>query len=280
MIFSIPRKLKITFLILPLVYGGIFPLHSFAAEKLSIELVDWKSDQEVNVTSGDATITSTFVISSTLEITALELNLKSLKTSQTTELADVILIKKIGNLKSYEAKAVIKANQAPRKWIWSFKALKLSDGSLSNLQITDTKWKPYVSVINSVFTQAISSCEKEIDLWNGWIDKFEVTEKNYPEFDGFSLIKIKAPFPFEKLDMSKCESGLNSSEILPNLGNFNFQVEYDAMIVPAMSAHNSAILKAKNSAQKQKSLLCVKGKATIKIGGNNPRCPKGYKIKK
>jgi hypothetical protein len=30
----------------------------------------------------------------------------------------------------------------------------------------------------------------------------------------------------------------------------------------------------------KKSITCVKGKSTKKVSGTNPKCPKGYKLKK
>jgi hypothetical protein len=30
----------------------------------------------------------------------------------------------------------------------------------------------------------------------------------------------------------------------------------------------------------KKTIVCVKGKTTKKVSGSNPKCPKGYKVKK
>jgi hypothetical protein len=30
----------------------------------------------------------------------------------------------------------------------------------------------------------------------------------------------------------------------------------------------------------KKTIVCVKGKTTKKVSGTNPKCPKGYKVKK
>jgi hypothetical protein len=43
-------------------------------------------------------------------------------------------------------------------------------------------------------------------------------------------------------------------------GNYNFEID-------------SAVSKPKVS------ITCIKGKATIKVSGANPKCPKGYRIK-
>jgi hypothetical protein len=42
----------------------------------------------------------------------------------------------------------------------------------------------------------------------------------------------------------------------------------------------ATVMIAGNVAPTKKTITCVKGKSTKKVSGTNPKCPKGYKLKK
>ncbi len=261
---------------------------AFAADTSPPQIVDWQlAESQPNLIPNGATFRSTFVISDESNIDSPKLYLQSTSTSQKSEMAQVTLIKKIGNLTSFEATVSLSKDSAPKEWIWTFSSLRDQFG---NIQSKTQNFNLKVNAFNESFTssdfyyQQRINKEKEsylrtVRLFDNFVKRLDDLLNKYPNDAGLLLAKIKQPnFP---------RTPPEGDDVIISLMKINelvqeFVDEIDRAVEPIFVAERLAADKVaaeRASAIKKTTITCVKGKVTKKVTAVSPKCPAGYKKK-
>jgi hypothetical protein len=302
-------KLRIGYLLLPLALILSSTSPAFAADTAPPQLVDWSNSGGADIANSDGQVKATFILSDDSEIDLPKLLLKSLTTSQMTPFATVKVIQKSGKLTSYEATAVVKKGQAPKNWEWVLYPLSDSLGNQNTQFGPGGTWVSKVNIYNSEYTFDIAQCEVEITKWNGIIDQLSAIEKRYSDDIQVSVFRMKSTFPLDKRNVSECyvQRIAPPNTWLPPIYNeirhlgfalrdgilaladgaeARFNEKADKAAADKAAADKAAADKAaadKAAAKplaKEKTIVCTKGKTSLKVIGKNPKCPPGYKVKK
>lgn len=289
--------------------AGLFLLitpHSLAADTQPPKLVDWTLVTEVSDNSKvDAQFTVRFIISDESQVEVPNLLLKSNSTSQMTSFAQTTQKSKSGNLYSFESVATVKIGQAPRQWQWVLYPLRDALGNTDNSFGPSELWQKEIVVVNSEYTRANVTCEKELSWFNRALDRFFKVEASKPNFKyEFDVLRLKFDLPPALLSTKVCDSEPAFSSKYANLvaglsdamtvalerirAQEDLQAQEKAKAEAEAKAKAEAEAKAKadaeakakaEAAMKKISITCVKGKLIKKVTAINPKCPSGYKKK-
>ena len=297
---------------------GLMQTPAMAADTEAPILVDWTiKSANGNIAETDARLTVAFIISDESSIDQPNLLLKSLTTTQLTAFAEVKEIAKSGRLTSYEATAIVKKGQSPRKWEWVLYPLRDSLGNSSNRFGPDEKWIKTVVLWDKSYHPDITFCENGVDAYNKAVLRFREFETKNPNSEIVSVWKFKQGIPASLIliDSARCESNLQetmnkysaveASNIISGIAGLSDQIivanekiraeaeaktkaeaeakakaEAEAKAAAELKAKQEAEAKAKaEAAQKKSTITCTKGKKVKKVTAVNPKCPKGYKKK-
>jgi hypothetical protein len=192
----------------------------------------------------------------------------------------------------------VQKGQAPKNWEWVLYPLSDSLGNRSTIFGPGGNWDAIVSIFNLDYLPSTSRCEKSVSFWNSGIARLEAAEKKYPGYQDFSIFRLKYFRPLIKLDPTICAprpsdfdentgTGLNMdvSEVIERV-TAKWQEAADKVALDKAAADKAAADKAtadKTTAKpvmKEKIIVCIKGKSSLKVIGKNPKCPAGYKVKK
>jgi hypothetical protein len=283
-------KLRISYLLLPaaLILSSASP--AFAADTAPPQLVDWSNGGSADIANSDGQVKATFILSDDSEIDLPKLLLRSLTTSQMTPFATVKVVQKNGKLTSYEATAVVQKGQAPKLWEWVLYPLSDSLGNRDNKFGPGANWVPKVNVFNTEFTAAVVRCENKVSAFNDLVIILDSAEKKYPNFNDFAIFRLKQPVSYTKQDFSICSGKTIDFEPFgTTVGAFRDAVSALIETVQAKVAEATDKAAADKAAAdkaaakpivKEKTIVCLKGKGSLKVIGKNPKCPAGYKVKK
>ncbi len=292
---------------------------AYAADTSPPELLDWTlKTPSGDISNSDARFTVTFIISDDSTMDNPNLLLKSTSTSQLTAFADVKEVASSGKLKSFEATAVVKKGQSPRKWEWVLYPLRDSLGNTNNKFGPEEKFTRSITVWDSTYTFETSFCENGVQAFNKAALRFREFELNNPNSELFSVAKLKyniADYPVsEVLCITKPEETRNkysvatAADITTEIANLSIKVaelkakqeaeakakleaiqraeseakakaEAEAKAAAELKAKQEAETAAKAAAAKKITITCVKGKTIKKVIAVKPKCPKGYKKK-
>jgi hypothetical protein len=290
-------KLRIGYLLLPvaLILSSTSP--AVASDTAPPQLVDWSSPGGADISTADGLVKAIFILSDDSDIDLPKLLLKSLTTTQMTPFATVKVIQKNGKLISYEATAVVQKGQAPKNWEWVLYPLNDSLGNRSTIFGPGGNWNAIVSIYNSEYSPSTARCERSVTSWNSGIARLEVAEKKYPGYQDFSIFRLKYFRPLIKLELTLCATnpsdfdvnsgtGLNDgvSEVIERVTakwqEAADKVALDKAAADKAAADKAAIKPVAKPLVKEKTIICLKGKSSLKVIGKNPKCPAGYKVKK
>ena len=285
---------------------GLMQTPAMAADTEAPILVDWTiKSANGNIAETDARLTVAFIISDESSIDQPNLLLKSLTTTQLTAFAEVKEIAKSGRLTSYEATAIVKKGQSPRKWEWVLYPLRDSLGNSSNRFGPDEKWIKTVVLWDKSYHPDITFCENGVDTYNKAVLRFREFETKNPNSEIVSVWKLKLRIPDVLIDSAKCETNLQETmnkysvadaamiigglaDLMINVADAKDKAEAEAQAAAELKAKQEAEAKAKAEAEakakleaskKKTTITCVKGKLTKKVTAVNPKCPAGYKKK-
>ena len=277
---------------------GLMQTPAMAADTEAPILVDWTiKSANGNIAETDARLTVAFIISDESSIDQPNLLLKSLTTTQLTAFAEVKEIAKSGRLTSYEATAIVKKGQSPRKWEWVLYPLRDSLGNSSNRFGPDEKWIKTVVLWDKSYHSDITFCENGVGTYNKAVLRFREFETKNPNSEIVSVWKLKLRIPDALIDSAKCETNLQETmnkysvadaamineglaDLMINVADAKAKAEADAKAAAELKAKQEAEAKAKaEAAQKKSTITCTKGKKVKKVTAVNPKCPKGYKKK-
>jgi hypothetical protein len=197
---------RISYLLLPvaLILSSMSP--AIAADTAPPQLVDWSNTRSADISNSDGQLKANFILSDDSEIELPKLILKSLTTTQMSSFATVKVIQKSGKLTSYEATVVVQKGQAARTWEWVLYPLNDSFGNRNTIFGPGGSWNASVDLYNSEYTLITSRCEKNVTSWNAEITRLEIAEKKYPNYEDFSVLRLKSFRPLIKLEPTFCAS--------------------------------------------------------------------------
>ncbi len=220
-------RLRISYLLLPvaLILSSMSP--AIAADTAPPQLVDWSNTGGADISNLDGQVKANFILSDESEIDLPKLVLKSLATTQMTAFATVKVIQKNGKLTSYEATAVVQKGQSPKTWEWVLYPLSDSLGNRSTIFGPGGSWSKTANIYNSEYTLFTFRCEVSVNQWNSAIEKLEAAEKKYPNYEDFSIFRLKYFRPLLKLESNFCET--KPSDFDENSG-IGLNVELSAVI--------------------------------------------------
>ena len=178
---------------------------AYAADTSPPQIVDWQlSDSQPKLIPNGATFISTFVVSDESSVDLPELYLQSTSTSQKSQIAQVTLIKKIGNLASYKATVLLSKDSAPKEWMWMFASLRDEFGNIQtntqNLNLAVNAFNESFTANDFFYTRQLANTKesylRNVRLLDKYASRLEDLLKKYPKDPGLLLAKIKQPdFP-------------------------------------------------------------------------------------
>lgn len=289
-------QLRIGYLLLAITLMLSSSSPAIAADNAPPQLVDWSNSGGANIMNSDAQVKATFILSDDSEIELPKLLLKSLTSSQMTPFASVKVLQKNGKLTSFEATAVVKKGQAPKTWEWVLYPLNDSLGNRSTAFGPGSSWSTQINIYNDEYTVDTALCEDWTKKWNETMDLLTAVERKYPFDVEVSIFRMKSQIPLIAKNQSECFSKLNSAP-----GQFSVsglreltQSTKDSILALRDAAESRASTAADKAAadkpaadkpvatpvKRDKTIVCLKGKSSLKVIGKNPKCPAGYKVKK
>ena len=303
--------LRISHVLLPLVLILSSTSPAFAADTAPPQLIDWSNAGSADITNSDGQVKANFILSDDSEIDLPKLLLKSLTTSQMTPFATVKVIQRNGKLTSYEATVLVQRGQAPRSWEWVLYPLGDSLGNRNAIFGPGSSWSPQINIYNIEYTADTALCEVWTKKWNETMDLLTAVERKYPLDVEVSVFRMKSRTALVAKDESECSSKLKSDSgqfgvsglreltgatkdsilALRDAAEGRANAAADKAAADKAAADKAAADKAaadkaaadKAAAKpvtKEKTIVCTKGKSSLKVIGKNPKCPAGYKVKK
>ena len=286
---------------------------AYAADTSPPELLDWTlKSSNGDISNSDARFTVAFIISDDSNIEKPNLLLRSTSTSQLTSFADVKEVATSGKLTSYEATAIVKKGQSPKKWEWVLYPLRDSLGNTNNKFGPEEKFTKIVTVWDLTYTFETSFCENGVQAFNKAALRFREFELRNPNSDLISVARLKyhlADAPVDEgLCLTKPEETRNKyslvtatditvamAELADKLtiekekaraeaeakadAEAKAKADAEAKAAAELKAKQEAEAAAKAAAAKKLTITCVKGKTVKKVTAVKPKCPKGYSKK-
>jgi len=186
---------------------GLIQSPAIAADTQAPVLVDWSiKTANGDISERDARMTVSFIVSDDSPIDQPNLLLKSASTTQMTAFAEVKEIAKSGKLTSFEATAIVKKGQSPRKWEWVLYPLRDSLGNSSSVFGPEEKWSKSVTLWDKTYNSQVTSCENGVDSYNKALLKFREFESKNLNLEVIALEKLKLGIPNGLVVASNCES--------------------------------------------------------------------------
>lgn len=252
---------------------------AYASDKAVPVLIDWVlSDSQPNLFPEGANFRVNFIISDESKLITPELFLQSKTSLQKSQLAQVTLMKKLGNLYSFTATVNLPKDSPPRRWDWVISPLRDVLGNVQGKNLSYPNFTFTVIALNESYTaknalddsfmdKALERYFKNIATLDNYGVRLNLALIANPNDPELLLAKLKKPsIPVTTPD------DVNSL----NQASTEIQIYNDALIGPLSQAERKILVK---QVGKKTSSTCVKGKATKKVSAVKPKCPTGYKKK-